>query len=88
MTDKVVEKAILLLGHGSKAPEANETLRKVAASVKSSGGYGAVLPAFLQMAKPDFQQGVDELVSVDRAGGVNVRPPHAGRHSRRTGTVV
>ncbi len=64
MTDKVVEKAILLLGHGSKAPEANETLRKVAASVKSSGGYGAVLPAFLQMAKPDFQEGVDELVSM------------------------
>ena len=64
MTGKVNEKAILLLGHGSKAPEANETLRKVAASVKAAGGYGAVLPAFLQMAKPDFQEGVDELVSM------------------------
>jgi len=63
MTHNVNEKAILLLGHGSKAPEANETLRKVAASVKEAGGYGAVLPAFLQMANPDFQEGVDELVS-------------------------
>lgn len=64
MTDNVNAQAILLLGHGSKAPEANETLRKVAASVKAAGNYGAVLPAFLQMAKPDFQEGVDELVSL------------------------
>lgn len=64
MTDTIVDgKAVLLLGHGSKAPEANETLRKVAASVELQGGYGAVLPAFLQMEKPDFQEGVDELVS-------------------------
>ncbi len=63
MAVSVEKKAVLLLGHGSKAPEANETLRKVAASVHFSGGYGAVLPAFLQMEKPDFQEGVDSLVS-------------------------
>ncbi|MDP2690379.1 MAG: precorrin-8X methylmutase [Deltaproteobacteria bacterium] len=64
MTDSVQAKAVLLLGHGSKAPEANETLRKVAASVQFYGGYGAVLPAFLQMERPDFQEGVDRLVSM------------------------
>jgi len=56
-------KAIMLLGHGSKALEANETLRKVAASVKERGGYGMVLPAFLQMEKPDFQEAADMLVA-------------------------
>lgn len=56
-------KAIMLLGHGSKAPEANETLRKVAASVQERGGYGMVLPAFLQMEKPDFQEAADILVA-------------------------
>lgn len=60
-TQSNANKAILLLGHGSKAPEANETLRKVAASVKERGGYGYVLPAFLQMVSPNFQEGVDML---------------------------
>jgi sirohydrochlorin ferrochelatase len=57
------KKAIMLLGHGSKAPEANETLRKAAKAVEERGGYGMVLPAFLQMEKPDFQEGVDALVA-------------------------
>lgn len=55
-------KAVLLLGHGSKAKEANETLREVAREVEATGCYDAVLPAFLQLEKPDFQEGVDELV--------------------------
>lgn len=54
--------AVLLLGHGSKAPGANETLRKVAEAVRSSGGYAEVVPAFLQMALPDVQGGIDILV--------------------------
>lgn len=57
------KKAIMLLGHGSKAPEANETLRKVARAVGERGGYGMVLPAFLQMERPDFQEAVDTLVA-------------------------
>ncbi|MDO8427528.1 MAG: precorrin-8X methylmutase [Deltaproteobacteria bacterium] len=57
------KKAVLLLGHGSKAPDANDTLRKVAVAVKKAGGYGEVLPAFLQMEEPDFQEGVGRLVS-------------------------
>jgi precorrin-8X/cobalt-precorrin-8 methylmutase len=57
------KKAIMLLGHGSKAPEANETLRKAARAVEEKGGYGMVLPAFLQMERPDFQEAVDALVA-------------------------
>jgi len=56
------KKAIMLLGHGSKAPEANETLRRAAKAVEEKGGYATVLPAFLQMEKPDFQEAVDILV--------------------------
>lgn len=51
-------KAVLLLGHGSKAPEANETLRRVAGRVGEAGGFGLVFPAFLQMERPDFQEAV------------------------------
>lgn len=57
------KKAVLLLGHGSKAKEANETLKEVAKAVEAAGGYGFVLPAFLQLAEPDIQQGVDTMVS-------------------------
>ena len=56
------KKAVLLLGHGSKAHDANETLRKVAAAVEAAGGYGFVMPAFLQLERPDFQEAVDVMV--------------------------
>lgn len=52
----------MLLGHGSKADEANETLRRVARAVEERGGYGMVQPAFLQMERPDFQDAVDIMV--------------------------
>ncbi|MEE9615085.1 MAG: precorrin-8X methylmutase [Thermodesulfobacteriota bacterium] len=55
-------RAVLLLGHGSPVAEANETLREVALSVRGSGGYASVEPAFLQIEKPDFLQGVDKMV--------------------------
>lgn len=56
-------KAVLLLGHGSKAKEANDTLRDIAGKVKEAGGYGCVKAAFLQMESPDFQEGFDCLAS-------------------------
>ncbi|MBI5810128.1 MAG: precorrin-8X methylmutase [Deltaproteobacteria bacterium] len=55
-------RGILLLGHGSKVAEANETLRRVAAAVEREGGYPMVLPAFLQMERPDFREAVDTMV--------------------------
>jgi precorrin-8X/cobalt-precorrin-8 methylmutase len=56
------KKAVLLLGHGSKLAEANDTLRKIASTLEASGGYGIVLPAFLQLENPDFQEAVDHMV--------------------------
>lgn len=57
------KKAILLLGHGSKAKEANETLRKVARAVLQAGGYGHVEPAFLQLERPGINEAVDGIAS-------------------------
>ncbi len=56
-------KAILLLGHGSKAKEANDTLRSVAETLRARNGYGCVQAAFLQMERPDFQEGFGEIAS-------------------------
>jgi len=56
-------KAIMLMGHGSKAPGANETLREVARAVQEKGGFGLVQHAFLQMVEPDFQEAMDIIVS-------------------------
>jgi precorrin-8X/cobalt-precorrin-8 methylmutase len=56
------KKAVLLLGHGSKMAEANDTLRHVAKRLKVEGGYGFVQPAFLQMESPDFQEAFAAMV--------------------------
>lgn len=55
--------AVLLLGHGSKAPEANATLRRVAEEVKARGGYPEVKAGFLQIEPPSIAEAVDDLVS-------------------------
>jgi len=60
-------KAVLLLGHGSKRKEANDTLKQIASAIEAASGlggntpFGCVYPAYLQMAKPDFQEAVDNL---------------------------
>jgi precorrin-8X/cobalt-precorrin-8 methylmutase len=56
------KKAVLLLGHGSKMAEANDTLRRIAKRLKAEGGYGFVQPAFLQMESPDFQEAFAVMV--------------------------
>jgi len=60
---KNARKAILLLGHGSKAKEANDTLRSVAETLRARNGYGCVQAAFLQLERPDFQEGFGEIAS-------------------------
>ena len=52
------------MGHGSKAPGANETLREVARAVQEKGGFGLVQHAFLQMVEPDFQEAMDIIEAV------------------------
>lgn len=55
---------LLILGHGSKLAEANDTLRRVAGSIKErASAYSNVVPAFLQMERPDFRAAVDALAA-------------------------
>ena len=63
MTKARDKKAVLLLGHGSKLAEANETLCRIAASIEAGGGYCCVQPAFLQLKEPDFQEAIGMMVS-------------------------
>lgn len=49
--------AILLLGHGSPRPEANESLVRTASLIKMAGGYEMVTAAFMEFGKPDIQTG-------------------------------
>ncbi len=57
------KKAILLLGHGSKAAEANDTLREIAGAVSKKGGFGLVVAAFLQLERPGIKEAMEEIVS-------------------------
>lgn len=61
MVDATVRKmkAVLLLGHGSKRKEANDTLKEIATAIGKAAGYGAVVPAYLQLAEPDIKRGVE-----------------------------
>ena len=55
--------AMLLLGHGSRLTEANNTLRHIANMVQNMGDLSLVEIAFLQFAKPDFFQGISTCIS-------------------------
>ncbi|MCP3676305.1 MAG: hypothetical protein GY721_01570, partial [Deltaproteobacteria bacterium] len=56
------DKAVLILGHGSRRDEANEILRRVAKRLETEGGFGYVQPAFLELAPPNFQEALDIMV--------------------------
>ncbi|TAN62765.1 sirohydrochlorin cobaltochelatase, partial [bacterium] len=57
----VLKKGVLLLGHGSKLKEANDTLRQVAKAVEAGFDNTPVEAGFLQIESPDFQQAFDTL---------------------------
>ncbi|HEX2909792.1 MAG TPA: CbiX/SirB N-terminal domain-containing protein [Chloroflexia bacterium] len=73
--------AILLLGHGSRAPEANTGMYQVAADLQETGNYLKVECAFLELNSPDIPQG---LTNCREAGAqeIIVIPffLHLGRH--------
>lgn len=63
-TDGKNKTGLLILGHGSKLAEANDTLRRVVGSIKErASAYSNIVPAFLQMERPDFATAVDALAS-------------------------
>jgi precorrin-8X/cobalt-precorrin-8 methylmutase len=55
--------AILLIGHGSRVPEANQALHSVSASVRQRSGYGIVEVCFREQHAPNIQAGIDRCVA-------------------------
>ncbi|MBI5192455.1 MAG: precorrin-8X methylmutase [Nitrospirae bacterium] len=55
--------SILLLGHGSRLTEANNTLIQMAQMVRTMGDIPIVEAAFMQFGRPDFSDGVSACVS-------------------------
>lgn len=49
--------ALLLMAHGSRQEEANEDLRYVAAELRAGGRYAIVEASFLELARPDIEEG-------------------------------
>lgn len=72
-TNAETKKGVLLLGHGSKLKEANDTLRQVAKSVEARLNGAPVEAGFLQIESPGFQQAFDALVERG-ANDVTVMP--------------
>ena len=61
--------AILLIGHGSRATEANEAMYQVAAELKATQKYPIVECAFLEINQPDISAG---LSNCQVAGAVRI----------------
>ena len=57
-----MKKAIIVLGHGSKAPQALETLKEYGEMVKAKSGCEIVEIASLQFNKPDLPEALDSVI--------------------------
>jgi len=55
--------AILLMGHGSRVPEANTALHAIAAMVRQGTGCEIVEVAFREQHAPNIQAGIDRCVA-------------------------
>lgn len=55
--------AILLMGHGSRIPEANDALYAIAGMVREGTGCSIVEVAFREQHAPNIQQGIDRCVA-------------------------
>src|SRR5438045_3601559 len=52
-----VPTALLLIAHGSRQPEANADLHRLADELRRAGRYAVVVPAYLELAEPDIDAG-------------------------------
>ena len=76
-------KALLLIAHGSRREASNQEVRDLAQRLEQIAGerFDIVVPAFLELAKPDIPTGVDCCVEVGVTQVIAV--PYflaAGRH--------
>lgn len=58
-----MKKAVLLLGHGSRAQDANEAMYQVADLIRQETDYEIVELAFMGLNPPSIDQGVDTCVA-------------------------
>jgi sirohydrochlorin ferrochelatase len=58
-----VKRAILLVDHGSRRPEANALLEEIAERIRPRVPECVVVVAHLELAKPDIAEGIDECVT-------------------------
>ena len=75
-------RAILLVDHGSRFPEANETLGMVADLLRQISGIEIVRHAHMELARPSIEEGVEACVKAG-ADEIIVHPYFLvpGRHS-------
>ena len=79
-----MKRAVLLVDHGSRLPEANAVLEQVAALVRAREPGRIVRVAHLELAPPTVQEGIDACVAAG-AREIVVHPYFLapGRHSTR-----
>jgi sirohydrochlorin ferrochelatase len=56
------EKAIIILGHGSRVPDAGKHMEKVAAGLKEKHGYGIVEVCYMSRLGPHFPEIFEKCV--------------------------
>ena len=76
-------KVMMLIAHGSRKAAANDEVRRLAERIAEidGGEFDAVRAAFLELAEPDIQQGVNDCVALGASEIVAV--PYflaSGRH--------
>lgn len=52
---------IILFGHGSRVPEANDSVVAVTEAMRVRGGYALAATAFLELGQPDLAGAVADL---------------------------
>lgn len=76
--------AALLLGHGSRAKEANDNMMKVAGLIAGKGVFATVEVAFLELCPPSIPEGI--RACVDKGAEHIIAVPyflHSGVHVKR-----
>lgn len=63
----------IILGHGSRASEANETLQHITGIVKEKLAEDTVIGAFMGFSQPSLEQAAEELVN-NGCGKVIIMP--------------
>src|SRR5258707_11838508 len=78
-----VTHGVLVVGHGSRRPEANDDVREAARRIGELGGFPIVQAAFLEIEHPNIHEGFAQLVS-QGVTSITVHPYFLspGRHTR------